>query len=990
MRFNRRSDGDVGSPGAVSYVSLLGMTALCVSLTFTILVGGTNSASAQQISKDKIEEMGIEEYKRRVDAGLIEGPDTTVDRQNVPPERSLSLFKVVQETSSGLRVPLDSTFSVVEFDGAGGTGEADPDDPEQRNDDDVTDAVGIGFDFEFYGNTYNDIYINNNGNITFVEAEADFNPAGFPSEEYRMVAPFWADVDTRNNESGTVYRRIDPNQVVITWNQVGYFKKNADKLNTFQVIISNGDGADVPAGKNVCFSYAEMQWTTGDASGGSDGFGGAPATVGVNKGDGSTFALLGRFDQPDDSYDGPGGDTDGVDYLDNRQVCFNTETGLDNLPPTAQNVPTGPISVGEGNTVSGSFEFLSPESGQVTSVSVSGQPPNFESTTAEGNPATIEYTFTPSSEQADSSFTVTFTATDDGDPPQSSTVDLTFLTLEPTLTRTVETPERGSPLDVNVSVSENFDATEAQLFYRRAGAPEFQSTALEQTGTGTYEGTVPGEAVTVSGVEYYALISDGNVTITVPGTDPTSQPRYAPVRVAELEAGVGLEAEQYRMISVPLLLDTTDAFAQLRDDFGGLDRTDWRLLRWNSAQGQCSSEAGSYEEVTIPGGTGDLVPGLAYWLITRDGETQEGEETFDVEAGRSVPAEPIEIDLRPGWTQVANPRSYPIAWSAVSGHESVMDPVAYDPTASDSADFGVAILRPWTGYWVCNPGQSPVQIEVPASEAETAQASAVATKDPSSGAGSLFDEKPSFALALTARLEREEEATLRDVHTVMGVADAGQPGVGLEDAAEPPPIGDHLRLSIVEEETRLAGSLRPAGKDGYTWDLEVSASGLERWPKMVHGKLEVRGSLPAGFERRLMDRDTGRRIPITGETFTVQLTDERPTRDLQLIVGTEAFAKTESETIRPDRTGLRAVYPNPSRGNVSVDYQLKTAQRVQIQIYDVLGRRVRTLVDERRTGGHHEAHWNARSGSGRVASGAYIVRMKTESTSVSRRISIVR
>lgn len=36
-----------------------------------------------------------------------------------------------------------------------------------------------------------------------------------------------------------------------------------------------------------------MQWTTGDASDGTDGFGGTPATVGANKGDGDGVAFMG-------------------------------------------------------------------------------------------------------------------------------------------------------------------------------------------------------------------------------------------------------------------------------------------------------------------------------------------------------------------------------------------------------------------------------------------------------------------------------------------------------------------------------------------------------------------------------------------------------------------------------------------------------------------------------------------------------------------------
>jgi hypothetical protein len=1370
-------------------------TVLCVFLTLIIFVGGTNSTSAQQIPKEEIEEIGIEEYKQRVQAGLLRGPDTTVSRRAVPPEHSLSLSGATLNNSSGLRVPLDESFDVVQFNGDGGFGEADPDDPEQRNDDDVTQAIDVGFEFEFYGQTYTSIHVNNNGNITLGGPQSEFTPTGFPSEEYTMVAPFWADVDTRNEQSGIVYRRIDNNQVIVTFNEVGYFVENADKLNTFQVIISNGDGASVPDGKTICFSYADMQWTTGDASEGEDGFGGVPATAGVNKGDGSTYAQIGRFDQPGDSYDGPGGDPDGVDYLDDREACFDTGTGSDNLPPTAQSVPSSPVPASVGSTTTGSFEFLSPESEQVTSVSVTGQPGNFEATTTEGNPASVEYTFTPSSEQAGQSFTVSFTATDDGDPPQATTVSLTFevaapleaptdltaapgneqvelnwspgensdpagykvyrsispfeqvssateveslfgdtsyidedlangteyyyrvtafdelggeesapsnqasaqptaappeavteaatsvtatgaqlngtvdpggaetsvefeyfpsgqpdqvqtvaasespltgsgtqdvsaqvsalepgteytfrvlaensagsdtgseqtfatgasaptakteeateitaddarlngtvdpsgaatdatfryyrpadsaataetvvaatgltgsaeqpvsasldglrpateyafrlraeneegssagavqafatdaeppaaearpvagvtvtgaelrgrvnprgaettvefeyfptgnpdqaqtavatqspltgrtaqpvsasvgglrpdteyrvrvvatsaggtgeantsfatSSLEVTLNQSAEVPEQGRALGVTAEVSEGFSPAEQQLLYRRVGKQEFQSVPLEPAGESTYEGTVPESAVTERGLEYFVRFSDGAITATRP-EEGAEAPRYVPVQTPRKVADTELDSAQYQMISVPLRLDTTDALDQLRDDFGEVDRTEWRLLRW-------SPQAEEYEEMTTEesasgSGGGELVPGRAYWLITRSGRTQEGGRAFDVGLGRSVEAGPIPIELPPGCSQVASPRPYPVAWSEVEGSGSVMDPVAYDLAATDSLDFGVEVLDPWTGYWVCNPGESAVEISVPPQEADVG-ASQMAEKSEASGEtalfgdGSMFDVPPTYALRLAARLERAEAPDLRDVQNVMGVADAGRPGAQAEDAAEPPPIGSkYLRLSVVEEtpsgrSMQLAGSLRPPSSKGQTWDVRVSASGAGNKPHTVRGHLQVRGEVPQGFEHRLLDRDTGRPISIDADgAFTLQLTDERPVRHVRLIVGSEGFAEAESESIRPEHTGLRAVYPNPTRGAVSVDYHLKESQRVEVQVYDLLGRTVRTLVSGRREAGHHTARWNATG----VASGIYLVRLKTESMSTTQRVSVV-
>jgi hypothetical protein len=119
-----------------------------------------------------------------------------------------------------------------------------------------------------------------------------------------MVAPFWGDVDTRGGLSGLVYYKLTPTHLIVQWEQVGYFASHDDLLNTFQLIITDGNDTIIPTGKNVNFCYQDMQWTTGDASGGSGGFGGTPTTVGINQGNGVDFIQLGLYDHAGVDWDG--------------------------------------------------------------------------------------------------------------------------------------------------------------------------------------------------------------------------------------------------------------------------------------------------------------------------------------------------------------------------------------------------------------------------------------------------------------------------------------------------------------------------------------------------------------------------------------------------------------------------------------------------------------------------------------------------------------
>ncbi len=158
---------------------------------------------------------------------------------------------------------------------------------------DLTPAFPMGL--RFYGNTYRTFFLNTNGNITFNAALPTFTPQPFPVSMQPMIAPWWGDVDTRGGgqpSTNSICFNIEPNRIVITWHNVGYFSSHNDHLNDFQMILSTS-GTCVSSGDfDVEFRYNRCEWITGDASGGTGGFGGTPAQVGFDAGDRTHFVAL--------------------------------------------------------------------------------------------------------------------------------------------------------------------------------------------------------------------------------------------------------------------------------------------------------------------------------------------------------------------------------------------------------------------------------------------------------------------------------------------------------------------------------------------------------------------------------------------------------------------------------------------------------------------------------------------------------------------------
>ena len=289
------------------------------------------------------------------------------------------------------------------------------------NDDGSTGLIPLQFPFCFYGTSQTDMYINNNGNISFGASYGTFSSNPFPDATYVMVAPFWADVDTRG--TGEVWYKVTPTYAIIRWHNVGYFSSQTDKINDFQLIITDGNDPIIPGGNNIAFCYGDMQWTTGSASSGVNGFGGTPATVGANYGDGVAFAQFGRFDHPGADYDGPFNNVDGVSWLDNQSFIFNGCVNNANLSPIADNALAicDTIQICVGDTFPFEVSFLSPEQGQITTtvIDTSGIS-GFELVNAtNGNISSVSAVFYATEANAGYN-TFTLTATDNGTPPQSN------------------------------------------------------------------------------------------------------------------------------------------------------------------------------------------------------------------------------------------------------------------------------------------------------------------------------------------------------------------------------------------------------------------------------------------------------------------------------------------------------------------------------------------------------------------------------------------
>ncbi|RMF33398.1 MAG: hypothetical protein D6754_17015, partial [Alphaproteobacteria bacterium] len=203
-----------------------------------------------------------------------------------------------------------------------------------------------------FGNSFTDMFVNANGSISFGNGVLSYTPYALEYAYAPIFAPFWADIDTRGGalaglESGQIHVDLDAANgiVTITWDHVNFYDRNGTKQNSFQIQIYDRLNGDF----DVVYRYEAIDWTAGDASGGSDGLGGWAAVAGVAAGDGSAPLKL------------PGSGVQGMMRTLDTRTGNTGQTGLWVIESRGGAVslatPPAPGAPGVGDVTFGALDF---------------------------------------------------------------------------------------------------------------------------------------------------------------------------------------------------------------------------------------------------------------------------------------------------------------------------------------------------------------------------------------------------------------------------------------------------------------------------------------------------------------------------------------------------------------------------------------------------------------------------------------------------------
>jgi hypothetical protein len=141
------------------------------------------------------------------------------------------------------------------------------------------------------------------------------------------------------------------------------------------------------------------------------------------------------------------------------------------------------------------------------------------------------------------------------------------------------------------------------------------------------------------------------------------------------------------------------------------------------------------------------------------------------------------------------------------------------------------------------------------------------------------------------------------------------------------------------------------------------------------------GARPGDALRVIVD---GREYPGKMAVWTGSLSVTRV--DLAL-----SSAPTAVSEARPARFAFDGPQPNPFNPSVLLRFELATRGHTRMEVFDGLGRHVRTVISADLGPGRHEATWDGVDENGRaVASGLYVIRLSAPDGVITRRAVLAR
>ncbi|MDZ7807178.1 MAG: T9SS type A sorting domain-containing protein [Gracilimonas sp.] len=362
-----------------------------------------------------------------------------------------------------------------------------------------------------------------------------------------------------------------------------------------------------------------------------------------------------------------------------------------------------------------------------------------------------------------------------------------------------------------------------------------------------------------------------------------------------------------------------------------------------------------------------------------------------------------------GWNLVGNPFASSLDWDNPGWTKTNIDNVLYvwNPVTNDyfywngigggnldGTKLGNGIIRPFQAFWVKANADNPV-LSVDQSARTT---------------GGTFLSKNNKEPEVIA-LELSSGEYSKPTHITL--SPGGRTQKDDRDAIRLLPFETNTYLEFfttLDDGTQLA--INNLARDfGKEVKIPLHVGGFENGIP-INGSFTIKlhnlDELPQGWSITLKDKETDQQIDLKDqETYTFDVTQQagkakmNTVQNFNLTNSSSTQSKAQADLNSrftlilspgedadglPDQFELYNNYPNPFNPRTTIRFAVPIEGPVQLDVYDILGRKVTQLVDQNYQAGFHEVSFDAN----RLASGVYIYRLSTEGGVLTKKMTLVK
>ena len=551
--------------------------------------------------------------------------------------------------------------------------------------------------------------------------------------------------------------------------------------------------------------------------------------------------------------------------------------------------------------------------------------------------------------------------TDGGLPTPPDTVLVTVESLDKYISIIDPGPQVPSGVDfpISLSVTDDFKAKEINILYSKGddatlttvlmnkGSNSSTNNLLKFSGSATYKGIIPGKDISANGFYYrIQLIDEMNavqefgykqIKVLFDQFNVTTEMQYSGYPE-------GIAQNNWRLISFPGNLNASkiDSILILSDfDQENYDEI-WKLWGWSGQEW--------LDPIKIK-------PGVGYWFKHRGSLPTH----LFLGSGSSVELDSFEYKIKPGWSLVSSPYTFPI--KVVLDQDKLIGPYEYINQESGWSDDFPRRWYPFKSYAVYNNSENDVSIKL---NFNNLQNQAVASSERING-----HPPKSWSIDLMVKSKNHT-----DKNNIFGIASSASNEKDTFDHPEPPDITSRTTISYKNNDAYELTRNYKSLSEGQTWDALLKLKNQSIKTEIIP---IFYGQLPNKWRAVLINKNDNKIFSIDGSSIFIKSLIKKV--ELIIIAGPPNYIKdkvSEYQISIPTEFALNQNYPNPFNPITNITYDIAKQGLVRITIYDIMGREINTLTSKHHLPGKYKIAWRGQDVSGyKAAAGIYFYQLST-------------